>query len=253
MKIKDFIWNLFHRNKRKTVNLNYPTQWETLSERQFKDVCDILSIPGIGRERALFLCLCKLAGIVPDDARKYDPKKIKGMQPFRINGEIHLIKAADVAAACKDLEFIFDTIGLTPSPLKNIDPKLFNVSFERFFEADSLILRAGADKQNASKWLKEASKALTNGQKRKLQEWERTGLVIWWNGVKKMLKENYPYVFQESSGFSSKTQNEILHDILACMNDNRPQENEKILKAPVHDVLDSLNRIYHDALQKSHK
>ena len=253
MKIKDFIWNLFHRNKRKTVNLDYPTQWETLSERQFKDVCHILSIPGIGRERALFLCLCKLAGIVPDDARKYDPKKIKGMQPFRINGEIHLIKAAEVAAACRELEFSYDSIGLTPSPLNNIDPMLYNVSFDRFFEADSLILRSSVDKPNAPKWLKEAAKALTNGQKRKLEAADRTALVIWWNGIKKMLKEKYPYVFQEGTGFSNKTQNEILHDILACMNGNRPQENENILKAPVHDVLDSLNRIYEDAYKKSHK
>lgn len=253
MKIKEIFHNLFHRDKKKVMNLDYPTQWETLTPQQFKEVCHILSIPGIGRERALFLCFCKLAGIRPDNAAKYDPKKIKGMQPFIIDGQVHLIKARDVAAACEELSFIYDTVGSTPSPFKNVDPMLYNVSFDRFFETDSLVLRSSVEKPNAAKWLKEAAKALTNGQKRKLEAYERTALVIWWNGVKQMLKQKYPYVFQEGTGFSDKTQNEILHDLLACMNDNRPQENEKILKAPVHDVLDSLNRIYKDALEKSHK
>ena len=252
MKIKDFFWNLFHRSKRKTVNLDYPTQWETLTPQQFKDVCFILAIPGIGRERALFLCLCKLAGIVPEEARKY-PNMPKGMQPFKIDGNVHFIRTSDIATACEELKFIYDEIGLTPSPLKNVDPMLYNISFERFFEADSYIMMANADKDAAPKWLKEAAKALTNGQKRKLEAYDRTAIVIWWNGVKKMLKEKYPYVFQEGSGFSNKTQNEILHDILACMNGNRPQENGKILKAPVHDVLDSLNRIYRDAHENAHK
>ena len=79
-------------------------------------------------------------------------------------------------------------------------------------------------------------------------------LTIWWNGVKLFLKGKYPYVFQDSDSISiGKTQAEILQDILSCMNGDRPQENENILKSNAHDVLFTLNKIYHDAVEKSHK
>ena len=92
-------------------------------------------------------------------------------------------------------------------------------------------------------------KVLTNGSKRKLLEWERQALVIWWNGVKDYLQKRYPYVFRKGESVTDKTQAEILQDLLACMNDNRPQENEKILKTEVHSVLYSLNKLYENAVK----
>jgi len=242
---------LFSGKKEKKIDLKFPTSWEMVDAEQFRKICVILSLPGIGREQALFLCLCALTDIRPDNPDKYDPKKITGLQPFIINGQTHLVKAADIAAACGQIAFVYDTIGLTPSPFKEVDRMLYGKSFRQFFTADSYILRYGSDPNPA--YLKEAAKVLTDGRVRKLLDWQRKAMVIWWNGLKDWMRMKYPYVFQPSEGsigISGKTQAEILQDLLSCMNDNKPQENEKILKTEVHQVLYSLNKIYEAHVNK---
>lgn len=254
MRILEFLYNLFHRDKEQIVNITFPTKWEMMTYQQFRDVCYILTLPGISKEKALFLCLCKLSGIIPANMTKYDPEKIKNKMAFIINGQEHLISADDVAAACRELSFIYDDIGLPPAPFPEIDRNINDLNFRQFYTADSFILRAGTDKAQAPVHLKEAAKVLTNGRKRKLTDVDRIALVIWWNGVKQLLKARYPYVFQSGESTSiNKTQAEILQDLLSCMNDNRPQNNDLILKAPAHDVLYSLNKIYQDAHEKSNK
>ncbi|MBQ6029889.1 MAG: hypothetical protein IJL31_00105 [Oscillospiraceae bacterium] len=245
-KISAFFKKLFGPRATK-INLEYPISWETMSPEDFRQVCHILSLRGLDRERALFLCLCALAHIQPDDPSKYDARKIIGKMPFIIDGKSYIIGAADITEACNQLGFIFDGIGLPPSPFKQVDRKLFGISFDAFYTADSFIARAAADRNPGH--LKEAVKVLTNGSKRKLLEWERQALVIWWNGVKDYLQKRYPYVFRKGESVTDKTQAEILQDLLACMNDNRPQENEKILKTEVHSVLYSLNKLYENAVK----
>lgn len=255
MNVLRFFRNLFHPDKPKRVNLDYPLQWEMMTYQQFRDVCFILALPGITRDKALLLCLCKLTGIRPANMNKYDPKKVKGKMAFIIEGKEHLLKASDVAMACNELGYIYDTIGLPPEPFPKVDRMIYNLNFRQFFEADSMMLRAAADKDNANRWIKEAVKAITNGAKRKLTDQDRVAVTIWWNGVKQMLKGKYPYVFQDSGDSISigKTQAEILQDLLSYMNDNKPQDNDLILKTPVHDVLFTLNKIYHDAVENAHK
>ena len=245
MSIKDFFHSIFHREKPVKVNLRYPVSWEEMTDQQFREVCNILSLPGIGRERALFLCLCRLAGIHPDNPAKYNPKKIKGLQPFIIDGKTYTLTARDVAAACEDLAYIYDSVGLAPAPFDKIDRMLYGVSFEAFYTADSFIGRAVAE--NNEKYLKEAAKYLTSGRIRKLLPWQKKGLGIWWNGVKHWMMGKYPHVLKEGGSVTDRTQAEILQDLLSCMNGNRPQENEKILKTDVHSVLYSLNKIYENA------
>lgn len=254
MNVLKFFRNIFHRDKPAKVNLDYPLQWETMNYQQFRDVCFILSQPGITRDRALLLCLCKLTGIRPANMNKYEPKKVKGKMAFIIDGKEHLVKASDIAAACYELNYIYDSIGLPPEPFPKVDRMIYNLNFQQFFTADSMMMKAGEDKDNANAWLKQAAKAITNGAKRKLTDTDRVALTIWWNGVKKMLKEQYPYVFQDSESISAqKTQAQILQELLSCMNNDRPQDNDLILKTTAHDVLFTLNKMYHDAVEKSNK
>ena len=253
-KVLRFFRNLFHPDKPTRVNLDYPLQWEMMTYQQFRDVCYILAQPGISRNEALLLCLCKLTGMRPANMNKYDPRKVKGKMAFVIEGKEHLIKASDIAAACHELAYIYDTIGLPPEPFPKVERMVYNLNFGQFYTADSMMMKAGSDKEHANFYLKEAAKAITNGAKRKLTDTDRVALTIWWNGVKLFLKGEYPYVFQDSDSISiGKTQAEILQDILSCMNGDRPQENENILKSNAHDVLFTLNKIYHDAVEKSHK
>jgi len=247
-KIKQLFRRLFPARAGR-INLEYPTCWELMSAADFKEVCIILATPGLGRERSLFLCLCRLTHIQPADVRAFDAKQLKGRTPFIINGKLYLIATSTIAEACNQLSFIYDGAGLPPSPFPEVDRHITGISFEAFFAADSYLMRAAAEKNDC--YLKEALKQLTGGRRRKMLDWEKQGLVIWWNGVKAYLKERYPYVFREGDGITSKTQAEILQDLLACMNDNRPQENEKILRTDVHSVLYSLNRLYENAVKKS--
>ncbi len=250
MKIKDFFKGLFaRRTKPAIVNLEFPTQWETMSLADFKEVCKILTLPGIGRDRALFLCFCQLAHIRPDNPNLYDPRLLHGKMPFIIDGQTHIIGAEALSEATNQISYIYDSIGLPPCPFDGIDRKLYSTSFKVFFTVDSLLLRSAAENNGA--YMKEAAKILTGGRKRKLQPWERTAFTIWWNGVKETLMQMYPYVLKKDENFTtSKTQAQILQDLLSVMNDNRPQENAKILDTDVHSVLHALNKIYEDANKK---
>lgn len=252
MKIIDFFRGLFNRPKPAIVNLEFPTCWENMSPHDFKEVCKILNLNGISRERALFLCFCILADIRPEPSDKYDPKLMKGSMAFTIDGQSHIISSKAVTEATRQLGYIYDSVGLPPCPFDRVDRKLYGLSFKAFFTVDSLLLRAAAENNGA--YMKEAVKILTGGQKRQLLPWERTAFTIWWNGVKETLMHMYPYVLKKGEEFTTtKTQAQILQDLLSCMNDNKPQENEKILATDVHSVLHALNKIYEDAEKKLYR
>ena len=249
MKISDFFKKLFRKEVK--VNLIIPTAWESVTDAEFREICSILSIPGMDRDRALFLILCSLTHIRPDNPDKYDPKAIKGKMPFIINGQQHIIKASDIAEACRQLSFITDTVGPAPCPLKDVDRMLYNVPFQAFYEADSYIQRYAQDPNGT--YLKTAAKSLTDGRIRKLLPWQRIGLVMWWNGLKATLMTMYPYVLKQSDSVTTKTQAQLLQDLLSCLNQDKPQDNEKILKTDTHSVLHTLNKIYYDAERRVSK
>ncbi|MBR6457370.1 MAG: hypothetical protein IKS71_02115 [Bacteroidales bacterium] len=251
MKIKAFFKKLFHKDPAmRKVDLAYPTKWEQCSREQFRDICCVLSVQGMTRDRALFLCLCKLSGIRPDNPKHYSKMRLRGRYPYIYNGNLVLIRPQIIARAEQDIKFVWDEVGLAPSPFEKTDRLLYNISFKTFFETDSYILRYMAEKDPA--YLKEAIKILTGGRIRKPLDWQKTGPVIWWNGVKQQLKSQYPYVFRDGDSITDKTQAEILLDLLSVMNGDRPQENEKILQCDLHSVLFALNKKYGDAHKTVH-
>ena len=244
--IKQYFTLRFKKGEK--LDLVYPISWETMSQDDFRNVCQILTKPH-GRKETLFLCLCALAHIRPDNPIKYDQKAIKDNLAFIIGGQSYVITPKVIQEACSQLEYILDDVGLAPSPIAKVDRKLFGLSFEKFYEADAYMLRHAADNNN-EKWLKETAKVLTNGATRKLLDWQKKGLVIWWNGVKQYMMKKYPYVLQEGGSISDRTQTDILYDLLSVMNDNKPQDNEKILKSDVHSVFYTLNHIYYENAHK---
>lgn len=245
MKTPSFLEKLLHVLKLRfrrgeKINIEYPISWETMSAEDFRNVCIILS-DRHGRKESLFLCLCALAHIRPDNPIKYDPKAIRDNVVFIIGGKSYVISPKVITEACNQLSFIYDSVGLAPSPLMKVDRKLYGISFAQFFEADACMMRYAAE--NNDKWLKEVAKILTSGRVRKLLPWQLKGIVIWWNGVKEYLKNKYPAVFQEGSGssYADMTMEDILYELLSTMNGDKPQDNEKILESDVHAVLFCLN------------
>ena len=237
-----FLKQFFHLQRGEKIDIEYPISWETMSQEDFRNVCTILSKPH-GRKETLFLCLCALAHIRPDSPIKYDPKAIKDNVVFLINGKSYVISPKVIQEACGQLEYILDAVGLAPSPLPRIDRKIYGISFDQYYQADAYMLRYMSEPSN-EKWLKEAAKTLTDGRVRKLMDWQKKGMVIWWNGVKKYLMAKYPFVLQEGGDITDKTPADIQQELLSTMNDNKPQDNDRILKSDVHSVLFTLNQIY---------
>ncbi len=245
--IKQFFTLRFKKGER--LDLVYPISWDTMSQEDFRNVCNILAKPH-GRKETLFLCLCALAHIRPDNPIKYDPKAIKDNLVFIIGNKSYVITPKVIQESCHQLEYILDDVGLAPCPIPKVDRKLYGISFEQYYEADAYMLRFAAEDGNNERWLKEACKVLTNGAVRKLLDWQKKGIVIWWNGVKKYMMQKYPYVLQEGQSISDRTQTDILYDLLGVMNDNKPQDNDKILKSDVHSVFYTLNHIYYENAHK---
>lgn len=240
-KIKHFFRLRFRHGVK--INITYPPSWNDMSQEDFRNVCTILSEPH-GRKEALFLCLCALAHIRPDSHVKYKPEALGDNVVFIIGGESYVISPKVIREACSDLEYIFDGIGLPPCPLPGIDRKLYGISFGNYYHIDAYMMQYAATKDET--WLKQATVKLTSGRVRKLLPWQRQGLPIWWNGVKHYLAEKYPFVLREGGegAVSDRTLDEVLLDLLGAMNDNKPQNNEYILKSDVHSVLHCLNQIY---------
>lgn len=225
------------------VDIVYPISWETMSQEDFRNVCTILGQPH-GRKESLFLCLCALAHIRPDNPVKYNPKAIKDNVVFIIGGQSYVISPKVIQEACSQLEYIYDTVGLPPSPIPKVDRKLFGVSFEQYYEADAYMLKYNLEETQDDRLLKQVAITLSNGRIRKLLPWQKKGLVIWWAGVKRYLMTKYPYVLKEGGSISDRTQEELLQELLSYMNNDRPQDNNAILKSDVHAVLYSLNNIF---------
>lgn len=242
--IKNFFTLSFGRAEK--INISYPLDWEHMSHEDFRNVCTIMSSPH-GRKETLFLCLCALAHMRPDNPIKYSPKVVKDNCVFLIGGKSYVISPKVISEACTQLEYILDSVGLPPSPFPKVDRRIYGLSFEQFFRVDANMMRYQAENNEA--WLKEAVKVLTNGSVRKMLPWQKKGVVIWWNGVKNYLKEKYPYIFQDGEGgatFQDKSQADILQELLSVMNSGKPQDNDAILKSEVHSVLFILNKKYEE-------
>ena len=85
-KMRNWLSGLLGKPRKQTIDIVFPTSWETMTSQQFRDVCQILSSPH-GRHETLFLCLCKLSGIRPDVQTRHDPEQIKGRLAFIIDGK----------------------------------------------------------------------------------------------------------------------------------------------------------------------
>lgn len=86
VKMRNGLSGLFGKPRKQTIDIVFPTSWETMTLQQFRDVCQILSSPH-GRHETMFLCLCKLSGIRPDVQTRYDPEQIKGSWLSSLTGK----------------------------------------------------------------------------------------------------------------------------------------------------------------------
>ena len=66
-------------------------------------------------------------------------------------------------------------------------------------------------------------------------------VMLWWSGVQQWLKGQYPHVFEESGG-STEMYDPLAarQNIMLMLNNDMPQDNERIEQSKMHDVLSAL-------------
>ena len=209
------------------IDLHIPESWRELNVRDMIYLVRIQSLT-LTREEFLLLLFSRFSRIrylkTENDLTWFTKKR----QRFCLSSE-------QVMVFCSRLAWILDTEPRElPCPI-GVHPKLYDLSFEKYFNAEALFARYNSTKEE--RYLKKAVFALSwrfTGRKR------RQAALMWWSGVRLFLRERYPYVFQsgEAEGVSPF---DTLQDILLGLNETRPQDNKEILKSEVHFVLSALN------------
>lgn len=212
------------------INLTAPTKWGELTADQFRMVVKV-SLLHLTESERLFVLLCQLTGI-----RRYVDEDNKFVTA---DGQDFRLQDYEIVDFCERLRWLIDTVpDVIPNPSKR-DDYLRDISFGDWFEAD-IQFRQYEDDHDLSHF---------NIILRKLGEWPRMideaeaiVLKLWWNYVMGLIGPMYPNVFAKSEGGGGGFNPfKNLQEMHLLLNDDRPQDNEKIDDARLHDVLSALD------------
>lgn len=212
------------------INLTAPTKWGELTADQFRMVVKV-SLLHLTESERLFVLLCQLTGI-----RRYVDEDNKFVTA---DGQDFRLQDYEIVDFCERLRWLIDTVpDVIPNPSKR-DDYLRDISFGDWFEAD-IQFRQYEDDHDLSHF---------NIILRKLGEWPRMideaeaiVLKLWWNYVMGVIGPMYPNVFAKSEGSGGGFNPfKNLQEMHLLLNDDRPQDNEKIDDARLHDVLSALD------------
>ena len=215
-----------------TIELTVPTSWNELTKRQLLTVASFIDMT-LTREEVLFVLTCMFSGIkfIKDEGHIYEFVEEETNRHF-------VLKDWQMKWFCDKMKWVLDTSPVDiVSPL-GIDGHLNNVSFDDYFEADALFFnyRFTGDKDAFIKALK-----IIGGKRFYLCNETFTAVMLWWTGVQGYMKQLYPNVFSGDGDAEEYNPREAYQNIMLMLNDDRPQENEKIGKTNVHAVLAALD------------
>lgn len=217
-----------------TINLTYPTCWDEVTADQLDIIARALS-KKLPRNTMLLFLLCSLAGI----RILYSSKTIKdGVFLFSVKGKpwrVFPMNADIIATACKELEYLLDSIGLPECPLPGINRCLYDIPFEHYYSANALF--SAYAQNNEPSYLRESARALSGKkQSKKIMK----AYALWFTGVQHYLKGEYPHIFTEGEE-SDDSPAKQLHNLLSILNNDSPQLDRQILQSDVHSVLRALD------------
>lgn len=228
------------RGKVPTLSLRVPAGWEELTPQQLRVICRWSSLRTDRRtaQMKMFLdynglTLCRRAQRQAGWQKEYRVKR---------NGHRYWVPASVLRDGAAAFGFVYDSSGALPfCPLRGVPHNLFGVSFETYYSADSQIYRY--QQEGKAAYMARAVQLLT-GSRRRLSSVGRAAVVIWWSGVRCWLRKKYPHVFSSDGDGGQVNPADTLLEILEALNNQAPQENERILQSETHYVLSSLeNRI----------
>ena len=224
------------------INLNYPTSWEEVTRKQLLIIASYI-LKGRSREDFLLGVFCKITGIRIVYKSGVNEGTATAQHCFAKGRVKFLFPLSTIHTACEELSFILEKTGLPECPILPLSTKLHGVSFKQYYFANAYFHRYQQVKDISL--IHKMHEALTGKQLKKIEPHEVLAITIWWSGLQSFLKEKYPNVFSdEGDPDESKTPADTLQEILAALNNNKPQENDNILNSEVHSVFHALQHIY---------
>lgn len=260
--------------KKVRIDLTAPRNWQELTADQVRAVARITH-DGLLREECLIALFCELCGV--QLSRR--PDEVIELHHGETVAPIDIFTLADLSSR---FSWILDTKPCAIACPFDFDPYLMDSTFGEYFHADALILRyaieqniewmrmafadldgyerakARAEEELKANIIKKAEyDALMNGKRKRyedLTEQDAWALELWWSGFKQWLKGQYPLVFEEADGPNDGySPVEVRKNIMLMLNDNKPQDNEKIENSKLHDVLSALQHKIEEAKQLADK
>lgn len=211
------------------INLTAPTKWSELTADQFRMVAKTMLLH-LTESEMLLVLLCQLTGI-----RRYADEDNKFVTE---DGQDFRLKDYEIADFCDRLRWLIDTVpDELPNPTKK-DAYLRDISFGDWFEADTQfrLYEDDNDLDHFSVILPKLGE-----EAHEVDETEAVMLKMWWNCVMAQIAPMYPNVFVKGDGGGEFNPFKNLQEMHLLLNDDRPQDNEKIDDARLHDVLSALD------------
>lgn len=227
------------------IDLKVPTSWGELDMDQFRVVASLMN-ENLTEEELLFCAFCRLAKIkarlmIPAIKRSGEDSD-RWMRRFLTeNGEEFYLQDYEIAKFSGMLSWIIDKdashIG-TPNPT-SVDWTLDGISFGQWFYADAMFYRYGVSPHKI--FIIKALRKLKSKPLR-INANTVTMVLLWWRGVMERLAMLYPNVLQTGDADGeAQDPSQNWRNIMLMLNDDKPQENERIENANVHDVLAALD------------
>lgn len=214
------------------IKLTVPRSWNELTKGELLTIASLMNL-SLTKEEVLFALTCRFSGIkfINAEGRIYEFVETE-------TGRHFVLQDWQIKYFCDQMKWVLDTSPVDiVSPL-GIDGHLNNVSFDDYFEADALFFkyRFTGDKGAFIKALK------IIGGKRFYAPWRVlfTAVMLWWTGVQGYLKQLYPNVFSGDGDAEEYNPSGTYQNIMLMLNNDQPQENEKIGRTNVHAVLSAL-------------
>lgn len=215
------------------IDLKAPTRWGELTLDQFRMVAKTMLLH-LTESEMLLVLLCQLTGI-----RIYgEPSGGKTELFVTAEGQAFTMQDYEIEDFCERLRWLIDTVpDELPNPTKK-DAYLRDISFGDWFEADTQfrLYEDDNDLDHFSVILPKLGE-----EPHEVDEAEAVMLKMWWNCVMAQIAPMYPNVFVKGEGGGEFNPFKNLQEMHLLLNDDRPQDNEKIDDARLHDVLSALD------------
>lgn len=223
------------------IELTMPTKWEELTAEQLREVV-ALAGEGLSREEFLLVMFCKFTGVKMIAEREEGEGVFVKRRYKAPDGQLFDMSDSQVAEFCGMLAYLADDdMPLGMNWPFTWDTYLMNTTFEQWFHADALLL--GYAKTKELKYIEGAMKDL-GGKPVQIEAGSADVVLMlkWWDLFSEWLREQYPLVLRraKAGGDTVASPVENRKNIMLMLNDGRPQDNELIEAANVHDVLAAL-------------